>query len=541
MSSTSTRAPADLAHPGPISLPDLPSELISHVLSYLSPSDLVSISLTNHVLRANSLADHLWQSLVQSNVPGIKLTTPSPCASFRELYIAHDPRWFLTKYKVWFCDRDLTGKLVIVRYDERRGVIEGYQLLANRPIASTSTNHQSLSEQELVIHEFEPELKLHLDKPVLQMRADSLENAIRVTTGRSPAPSIKSPSSAAPLPSRLSPAVDHASTSVGTPVHVNRFSAETPMPLDNRFTDNMFNTFILARSLPDSLASERQLLPFPYGNTWPPPSIPADTRVSAGDLIGPEDRPTTRNEINERSFRIRSWIEMRPAGLRGVSMGWIGPSILGDNDWPSNNAVFGQASRAWLSNYIPGMHPSMSTHIGDQITTYSTLDPELYTPTVSQPWKGIWVGDYSAHGCEFLLITQNHPTPFDEAAFDATRTEDESATDFEKRKTDARRYRGRLEAIKLTGDPNVPRGECTFLAEDLGEQGFITTVDEEPFRGARVVRSKGHVAQTGFVNDKYIRSQLLLISEKRLAQYWVGFGHISFFEKVDIDQFLVPD
>lgn len=496
---SSTRAPADLARQGSMALPDLPSELISHVLSYLPPSDLVSISLTNHLLRAHSLADHLWQNIVQSNVPGIKLTTPSPCASFRELYIAHDPRWFLTKYKVWFCDRDLTGKLVVIRYDERRGVIEGYQLVANRPIASTSTSHQSLSEQELVIHEFEPELKLHLDKPVLQMRANSLENAIRVTTGRSPAPSAKTQAGAVTL---LSPAADHAPTSVGAPVHVNRFSAEMPMPLDNRFTDNMFNTFMLARSLPDSLANERQLLPFPYGNTWPPPCILADSRVSAGDLIGPEDRPTTRHEINERAFRIRSWIEMRPAGLRGVSMGWIGPSLLGENEWPSNNAVFGQASRAWLSNYVPGMHPSMSTHIGDQITTYSTLDPELYTPTIDQPWKGIWVGDYSAHGCEFLLITQSHPNPFDEAAYDATRTDDESAADFQRRKTDARRYRGRLEAIKLTGDPNVPRGECTFLAEDLGEQGFVTTVEEEPFRGARVVRSKGHVAQTGFVNGK---------------------------------------
>ncbi|KKY29287.1 putative f-box domain protein [Diaporthe ampelina] len=402
-----------MARPGLTSLADLPSELIHHILSYLSPSDLVSISLTSHVLRAHSLADHLWQNLVQSNVPGIKLTNPSPCTSFRELYIAHDPRWFLTKYKVWFCDRDLTGKLVVIRYDERRGVIEGYQLLANRPIASTSTSHQSLSEQELVIHEFEPELKLHLDKPVLQIRANSLENAIRSTTGRSPAPSVKIRSSNVPWPSRLSSAADHASTSTGTPVHVNRFSAETPMPLDNRFTDTMFNTFILARSLPETLANERQLLPFPYGNTWPPPAIPADTRVSAGDLIGPEDRPTT-----------------------------------------------------------------------------------------SQPWKGIWVGDYSAHGCEFLLITQSHPTPFDEAAFDATRTEDESAANFGQRKMDARRYRGRLEAIKLTGDPNVPRGECTFVAEDLGEQGFVTTVDEEPFRGARVVRSKGHVAQTGFVNGK---------------------------------------
>lgn len=426
-----------MARQGSITLPDLPSELISHVLSYLSPFDLVSVSLTNHLLRVHSLADHLWQRIVQAQLHGVKITTPSPCASFRELYIAHDPRWFLTKYKIWFCDRDLTGKLVIVRYDERRGVIEGYQLLANRPMSSTTTSHhQNLSEHgELVIHDFEPELKLHLDKPVLQLRANSLENAVRATTARSP-----------PTPTSGSSTLPSATD------HVNKFSAETPMPLDNRFTDNMFNTFILARSLPDSLTKERQLLPFPYGNIWPPPAVPAATRVSAGDLIGPEDRPTTRSEINEKVFRIRSWISMRPAGLRGVSMGWIGPSLPLDNDWPSNNAVFGQASRAWTSSYNPGTQPSMSTHIGDQIATYSTLDPELYTPTTSQPWKGIWVGDYSAHGCEFLLITQNHPSPFDEAAFDATRTEEESVADFERRKMDARRYRGRLEAIKLTGD-----------------------------------------------------------------------------------------
>jgi hypothetical protein len=434
-----------MARQGSMSLPDLPTELISHVLSYLSPFDLVSVSLTNHLLRTHSLADHLWQSLVQLQVPGIKLTSPSPCASFRDLYIAHDPRWFLTRYKLWFCDRDLTGKLVIVRYDERRGVIEGYQLLAHRPIASTSASHQSLSEQDLVIHEFKPELKLHLDKPVLQVRANSLENAIRVTTSGAPVTPIRGPST-------LSSPTDHALRSVGVPVHANRFSAETPILLDNSFTDNLFNTFMLARALPDSLAKERQLLPFPYGNTWPPPAVPADTRVSTGDLISPEDRPTTRHEIDEKSFKIRSWIEMRPAGLRGVSTGWVGPSLLGNSNWPSNNAVSGQASRAWLSDYFPGTHSSMSTHIGDQITTYSTLDPELYTPTTSQPWKGIWVGDYSAHGCEFLLITQSHPAPFDEAAYDATRTEEEDTADFERRKTDARRYRGRLEAIKLTGD-----------------------------------------------------------------------------------------
>jgi hypothetical protein len=147
----------------------------------------------------------------------------------------------------------------------------------------------------------------------------------------------------------------------------------------------------------------------------------------------------------------------------------------------------------------------MSTHIGDQVTTYSTLDPEMYTPTADQPWRGIWVGDYSGQGCEFLLITQTHSTPFDEVAFDATRLDDETDSEFHQRKADAKKYRGRLEAIKLTGDPNVPRGECTFVAEDLGEQGYVTTVEEQPFRGTRVVKSKGHVAQSGFVNGEYIR------------------------------------
>jgi hypothetical protein len=40
--------------------------------------------------------------------------------------------------------------------------------------------------------------------------------------------------------------------------------------------------------------------------------------------------------------------------------------------------------------------------------------------------------------------------------------------------------------------------------------------------------------------DKYIESQLIMISPNKLAQYWVGFGHISFYERVNIDQFLNP-
>jgi hypothetical protein len=55
-----------------------------------------------------------------------------------------------------------------------------------------------------------------------------------------------------------------------------------------------------------------------------------------------------------------------------------------------------------------------------------------------------------------------------------------------------------------------------------------------------VVKSRGHIAARMFRDPKYIESQLIMVSHNRLAQFWVGFGHISFYERVDIDQFLSP-
>jgi hypothetical protein len=151
----------------------------------------------------------------------------------------------------------------------------------------------------------------------------------------------------------------------------------------------------------------------------------------------------------------------------------------------------------------PGRNPltTMGLHIGEEISTYATLDPELYTPTARYPYRGIWVGDYSGHGCEFLLVHQ--PERDDETDPDILpRREGETEEDYAQRKIDETVYRGRLEAIKLTGDPNVPRGEYTFIVEDLGPAGFVRIIQEAPFHGARVVKSKGHVAGTGFVNGK---------------------------------------
>lgn len=83
------------------------------------------------------------------------------------------------------------------------------------------------------------------------------------------------------------------------------------------------------------------------------------------------------------------------------------------------------------------------------------------------------------------------------------RKEDESVEGWEARKKHARIYQGSLRAVKLTGDPNVPRGELTWIADDIGERGFVR-FGEKNWPGARIVRSLGQIANVGYENRMYL-------------------------------------
>ena len=179
---------------------------------------------------------------------------------------------------------------------------------------------------------------------------------------------------------------------------------------------------------------------------WPPPLISTNNRIDR--VTQPLKLPEHASEVSEAGFRIRRWAHFR-FGLQA--------GLASDNE-----AIF----------------------------SYATLDPCLYTPTKEKPYQGIWVGDYSAHGCEFLLIFQQDP-----ARSDLGEGEDE--TDLTSGDIV---QKGSLRAVKLTGDPNVPRGEVSFFADDIGPDGLICVADSKPFTGARIVRSKGHVAGLGFLD-----------------------------------------
>jgi hypothetical protein len=398
-------APANSEH----KLLSLPAEIIDFILSFLKPLDLVSLSQTCHQLASHSKSDLAWQRHVQQNVPGVKVTSPYPCATFRELYLRHDPHWFLPKYKIWFSDYFLTGKVILARYDPRRGCIEAYRLLAERPVP---TFEPWEVDGEVLIHSFKPKCRLHLDQPIIHLDVQSVDKA----RGRGDWSTIRS---------------------------------ETPMAMGSRSPNSVFSNILLTKPItPEEIVPDMQI--------WPPFTIPARHRVKH---ICEGDKPELRKEVSDQAFRIRRWMEMS-AG-----------------------------------------HNGSGVHLGEEVYTYATLDPKLYTPTEEKPWRGIWIGDFSGHGCEFLLIHQpDDPTPFDEAS--VVQREDETHEEWEIRKKEERLYRGPIEGIKLTGDPNVPRGEHTFISDDISSAGYIRTATEEKFKGARIVKSRGHIAARMFRNGK---------------------------------------
>ncbi|EGP91434.1 uncharacterized protein MYCGRDRAFT_98639 [Zymoseptoria tritici IPO323] len=425
-------------------LMDLPSELIQHILAYLEPVDLANVAQTCRHLQIESYDNQIWLRLINRYLP-TPISRLGPMKSFRELYIAHHPHWFLPQNRIWFGDTEPSGKLLVTRYDEDNGSINAYTVVARTP-RGLPTDWEL--DPDVQIHTFNPKVWLDLNQPVVKLQVDSRR-------------------------------------------------AERPpndYPSDRSYASESVYTTAITEGT----------------SVWPPLKYPAHGRTrndSHNRFNSTGHKPTRHDEVSQTNFRLRKW------------------------------STFGADLPFFAAG--PNLHAGGGVRIRmpEDITTYATLPEGSFAPTTQKPWQGIWVGDYSAHGCEFLVIHQ--PDKQDERPLPSGMDRLRHWLYGDRRGSD-RHFTpsGRLEAMKLTGDPYMPRGEYTFIAPEIGDAGLVRIAEEEPFKGARVVKSAGHIANRGFRDDSYMACQLILISPNRIAQLWqeIGhFGHISFFHRVDID------
>ena len=418
--------------------------------------------------------------------------------TWRDLYVAHHPYWFLVRHKIWFGDVPNIGTIILVRYNPHVGCIEGFRLIAEH---GAHTFDLWQHNPNVIIHTFNPKVSLWLEDPVINF--------------------------------------DYVSD-----IPDNRLQKEVTMNTGS--AHNICSMISLCQPIPKQRQDPSMAL-------WPPSIIPSVQRVrneSPSRFRDAAHRPRSLDGMSDSTFRIRKWVQFA--------------NIM---------QQFGAA------------------RMGEDVVTYSTLLSESYTATKERPWQGIWVGDYSGHGCEFLLVMQREVVSnttmsrqsstgslppgmsieemeaeaqddresgftqvselqsyIDQAegdTYSSTETSgesgEESAIDSEVPKaggpsaettqtpSNAGRAQstptsdweyGRLEAVKLTGDINVPRGQYTWIAEDIGPKGLIRIGNEQMFAGARMVKSWGRIAGRGFRHDRFIPSQLILISHDTLAQYW---------------------
>lgn len=336
----------------------------------------------------------------------------------------------------------MTGQVILAGYDPRRGCIEAYRLVAER-----GDIHDEVWEwnNRVSIRRFNPKVALLLDNPTVKLHQGWHKTFNRDEQGTT-----------------------------------TRWQWE--MVMNTGGGESIRSSIELCR------ATDQTLQPLSTG-LWPPESLPPSGRVRNKSKPRKRmDMPRSLAEVSDSTFRLRKWLDFQAAGVSRVS---------------ENTMMF------------------------------STIAEECYTPTKQKPWQGIWVGDYAGHGCEFLMVLQSAVDPnqplirtsggssqppiatssileaggssenlaINESPSAAESLEDEKTSlplDEPTEPPEDGSCWGRLEAIKLTGDVNVPRGQYSWIAEDIGPKGLIRIGDEQMFKGARIVRSLGHIALTHF-------------------------------------------
>lgn len=163
-----------------------------------------------------------------------------------------------------------------------------------------------------------------------------------------------------------------------------------------------------------------------------------------------------------------------------------------DRIYPTERSITDQANGVhedvkYSDDLMAISRPIFSATLENDIVSYDDiprhteifyrLPRNLPAPTNFKQYSGLFMGDYSAHGPEILYLY--YPTPTS------------------------------LHAVKVTGDPNVPRGELSWVVDDLTRPTRICTEREWP--GGRAFAGRGQICyHHGFTNPTWIETEVIL-------------------------------